>query len=254
MLLLTAYTPTATMLVTGYRFNLYLFGEKYMSIQTTTAQQAIQIRINYQRLKRLLDVVFTLLVLPLLCIVMVIVAVLIRLDSPGPIFFRQRRIGQNGVEFDLYKFRSMYINSDDTLHRRSIEQFMADQPLNDGSTPHLLYKRIKDPRVTRVGRFIRKTSIDEIPQFFNVLRGEMSLVGPRPPLPYEVEKYTPKDHLRLSGKPGLTGPWQVYARCQVPFSIMVEMDIAYLQEQSLWQDIKLIFLTIPVMILGRGGA
>lgn len=225
-----------------------------MSVQSASAQQAIHIRSGYQRSKRLLDVVFTLLISPLLCIVIAIVAVLIRLDSEGPIIFRQRRIGQNGAEFDLYKFRSMYVNSDDILHRQSIERFMADQPLNDAcSTPHLQYKRIEDPRVTRVGRFIRKTSIDELPQFFNVLRGEMSLVGPRPPLPYEVKKYSPTDHLRLCGKPGLTGPWQVYARCQVSFSTMVGMDIAYLQQQSLWRDIKLIFLTIPVMILGRGG-
>ncbi len=201
-----------------------------MSVQSAPAQQAIHIRNGYQRSKRLLDVVFTLFISPLLCIVMAIVAVLIRLDSEGPIFFRQRRIGQNGEEFDLYKFRSMYVNSDDILHRQSIEQFMANQPLNDAcSTPHLQYKRVKDPRVTRVGRFIRKT-------------------------PYEVKKYSPKDHLRLCGKPGLTGPWQVYARCQVSFSTMVGMDIAYLQQQSLWWDIKLIFLTIPVMILGRGGA
>lgn len=110
-----------------------------------------------------------------------------------------------------------------------------------------------DPRVTRVGRFIRKFSIDELPQFINVLRGEMTLVGPRPPLPYEVEEYNSQDMIRLLGKPGLTGTWQVYGRSRVPFKKMVEMDIEYLREQSILQDLKLIVLTLPVMLRGRGG-
>ena len=116
------------------------------------------------------------------------------------------------------------------------------------------YKMGEDPRVTRVGKFIRKTSLDELPQFWNVLQGHMSLVGPRPPVPYEVELYTSHDLLRLSGKPGLTGPWQVYGRSKVSFQEMIDMDIAYLQRQSFWEDIKLIALTVPVMLLGRGGA
>jgi len=185
---------------------------------------------------------------------MAVVAVAIRLDSKGPIFFRQKRVGQNGVEFDIFKFRSMYDFCDDAPHRDAITQYIADLPLNESSgVAELQYKLVDDPRITRVGRFIRKTSIDELPQFLNVLCGEMTLVGPRPPLPYEVEQYSPRDWLRLSGKPGLTGPWQVYGRCCVPFSTMVEMDIAYLQQQSLWEDIKLIVLTVPVMIKGIGG-
>jgi lipopolysaccharide/colanic/teichoic acid biosynthesis glycosyltransferase len=115
------------------------------------------------------------------------------------------------------------------------------------------YKLANDPRVTRVGRFLRKFSIDELPQFINVLRGEMSLVGPRPPLPYEVEQYSLRDQLRLCGKPGLTGTWQVYGRSRVTFQEMVEMDIAYLHQQSIWQDLKFIALTVPVMLQGRGG-
>ena len=116
------------------------------------------------------------------------------------------------------------------------------------------YKLIDDPRVTRVGRFIRRTSIDELPQFINVLRGEMTLVGPRPPLKYEVEEYGPREWLRLSGKPGLTGIWQVYGRSRVSFEKMVEMDIEYLGQQSLLEDLKLIALTLPVMLKSRGGA
>ncbi len=152
----------------------------------------------------------------------------------------------------MLKFRSMYENCDDTLHRLAIQQYMEGQKLAEDATTS--YKRVDDPRVTRVGRFIRKASIDELPQFFNVLRGEMTLVGPRPPVAYEVEQYSSHDWLRLSSKPGLTGPWQVYGRSQVPFQSMVKMDIDYLTRQSLREDLKLIALTVPVMITGRGGA
>ncbi|GAC1380563.1 MAG: sugar transferase [Ktedonobacteraceae bacterium] len=209
---------------------------------------------GYLRTKRLLDVLFTLLILIPLFIVILIVAILIRLDSAGPIFFRQKRVGMNGVEFYMLKFRSMYIDSDDSTHREAIAKYINGQKLSDSTATNLHYKQVDDPRITRVGRFLRKTSIDELPQFFNVLRGEMTLVGPRPPLPYEVELYSAYDWLRLRGKPGLTGTWQVYGRSQVPFNSMVEMDILYLNRQSLLEDLKLIALTVPVMIQGRGGA
>ncbi len=225
-----------------------------MAIQSTFAVNTITIDASYRRAKRMLDVIFTLLIFLPLCIVTAIIAILIRLDSKGPIFFHQKRIGQNGVAFKMLKFRSMSHQCDDALHRQAIEKYMADQPLNDpGGQAKLSYKLVDDPRITRVGQFLRKTSLDELPQFFNVLRNEMSLVGPRPPLPYEVERYSGRDLLRLNGKPGLTGPWQVYGRCRVPFSTMVEMDIAYLQKQSLWEDLKLIALTVPVVIKGQGG-
>ena len=148
----------------------------------------------------------------------------------------------------------MYVNTDDSSHRQAIAKYMNGEKLSDDKTADLSYKLTDDPRVTRVGRWLRKTSIDELPQFFNVLRGEMSLVGPRPPLPYEVEMYSSYDRLRLAGKPGLTGIWQVYGRSRVTFQSMVEMDIEYLQQQSLWKDLKLIVLTIPVMFLAHGGA
>lgn len=225
-----------------------------MLIRSAATGEDVVLNKGYWRAKRLLDVVFTLLILLPLCLCIAILAVLICLDSNGPVFFRQRRVGMNGVEFDMFKLRSMYENSDDILHRQVIEQFIANQPLNNNTTTALRFKQVNDPRITRVGKFIRKASLDELPQFFNVLRGEMTLVGPRPPLPYEVELYSPHDRLRLCGKPGLTGPWQVYGRSQVPFQTMIEMDIAYLRQQSLWQDLKLIALTIPVMIKGYGGA
>jgi len=218
--------------------------------------QAIDIDPGYLRAKRLLDIVFTVLLLIPICIVIVIAAILIRLDSPGPIFYRQKRVGLHGAEFCLYKFRSMYVHSDDSVHRDAVVKYINGQEMNVGTAAAIefQFKLSDDPRVTRVGRFIRKTSIDELPQFFNVLRGEMTLVGPRPPLPYEVEFYTPYHWLRLSGKPGLTGIWQVSGRSRVDFQSMVEMDIEYLQHQSFWEDLKLIALTVPVMIQGRGGA
>ena len=225
-----------------------------MSVQTAVHQETISMNQSYQRTKRVLDIIFTLLILIPLCIVIVIVAVFIRLDSAGPIFFRQKRVGQNGVEFNILKFRSMYVNSDDSRHREAITKYMNGQTLGESTAGDLTYKVVDDPRVTRVGRFLRKTSIDELPQFFNVLRGEMTLVGPRPPLSYEVDLYSLRDMLRLSGKPGLTGPWQVYGRSRVSFQAMVEMDIAYLQRQALWEDLKLIAFTVHVMIQRSGGA
>lgn len=209
---------------------------------------------GYLRAKRVLDIVFTLLILLPLVLVIAIVALVIRLDSEGPIFFRQKRIGANGEEFTMFKFRSMHVDSNDAIHRQAVERYMQGEILNREDQPGSLYKLSADPRITRVGRFIRRTSIDELPQFFNVLRGEMSLVGPRPPLLYEVDLYSSHDWLRLSGKPGLTGTWQVYARSQVSFQKMVEMDIVYLEQQSLWLDMKLILLTPAIMVSGRGGA
>ena len=224
-----------------------------MAILSPPNHNTISLDPAYLRAKRLLDILFTLLILLPLCIVMAFVAVLIRIDSEGPIFFRQKRVGLNGIEFDMFKFRSMYVNSDDSAHREAIKQYINGTTLNGEVDTDNLYKLVDDPRVTRIGRFIRKTSIDELPQFFNVLRGEMTLVGPRPPLPYEVEVYSSCDWKRLSGKPGLTGTWQVYGRSRVPFQKMVEMDIDYLEQQSILQDLKLIALTLPVMLQGRGG-
>ncbi len=224
-----------------------------MAILSPPIQDVIQISSNYRFLKRTLDIVLTLLLFPLLLLVCLILAVAIRLDSKGPIFFKQKRAGQNGVEFDFVKFRSMYVDTDDSAHRNAIKHYMNGEALNGHTSTATLYKLADDPRVTKVGRFIRKTSLDEIPQFINVLRGEMSLVGPRPPLPYEVEGYSARDLLRLCGKPGLTGYWQVYGRSRVPFAEMVEMDTAYLQRQSILHDLKLIILTIPVMLFGSGG-
>jgi lipopolysaccharide/colanic/teichoic acid biosynthesis glycosyltransferase len=235
--------------VSAYRFK----GDGIMAVLAPSTQKTISINKGYLRVKRLIDIVFTLFILIPLLIVIIVFAVLIRIDSKGPIFFRQKRVGRKGVEFYMFKLRSMYVDSDDSAHRESIRQYMNGAELNGKVDSGNQYKLVDDPRITRVGRFIRKTSIDELPQFINVLRGEMTLVGPRPPLPYEVEEYGPRDWIRLSGRPGLTGKWQVYGRSRVPFKNMVEMDIEYLEQQSILQDLKLVALTLPVMLQGRGG-
>lgn len=225
-----------------------------MAVLSPPTGSTIRINPGYLRAKRLLDYVFTLLILLPLVVVIAIFAVLICIDSKGPVFFRQKRVGQNGVVFDMLKLRSMYVDSDDSIHRESIKQYMNGAALNGKVDADNQFKLVDDPRVTRVGRFMRKTSIDELPQFINVLQGKMTLVGPRPPLPYEVEEYGTREWIRLSGMPGLTGTWQVYGRSRVPFQQMVDMDIEYLGQQSLLQDLKLIALTLPVMLKGRGGA
>ncbi len=221
---------------------------------TTQLQIGLEFRPGYLRIKRWIDIFFTLLLLLPLGLVTLLVAFCIRLDSEGHIFFRQKRIGLNGKEFYMYKFRSMYEHSNDQTHREDIERYMSGEAISVASENGLSYKRVDDPRVTRVGKFLRKTSIDELPQFLNVLKGEMTLVGPRPPLMYEVERYSEYEQLRLSGKPGLTGPWQVYGRSRVPFYTMVEMDIRYLRQQSIREDLKLIAQTVLVMVQGVGGA
>ena len=222
-----------------------------MAVQTAP-MQTISMQISYLRAKRVFDIFFTLLLALPLLLVGALVALLIMLDSRGPIFFRQKRVGLNGKEFEMLKFRSMYVNQDNTTHYEAIKQYMNGEKLNgNGKFP---YKLAQDSRITRIGRFLRKTSLDEIPQFWNVLIGDMTLVGPRPPVPYEVELYSNVALLRLSGKPGLTGPWQVNGRSRVSFEKMVEMDITYLQQQSFWADVQFICLTIPVMVLARGGA
>ena len=223
-----------------------------MAIYSPPISEAIQIDTRYLFYKRILDIVLTLLLLPLLLPICLVIAVLIRLDSKGPILFKQRRVGWNGEEFYVLKFRSMYVDADEETHRQAVKLYMNGMALNNGTSGNT-HKLHDDPRVTRIGKLIRKLSVDELPQFINVLRGEMTLVGPRPPVPYEVENYSMRDRLRLCGKPGLTGLWQVYGRSRVPFAKMVELDIEYLQRQSIWLDLKLIVLTVPVMLSGRGG-
>jgi lipopolysaccharide/colanic/teichoic acid biosynthesis glycosyltransferase len=208
------------------------------------------------RLKRALDVVGALVGLVLLSPLMLLIALAVAITSPGPVIFRQVRLGQRGAPFFFYKFRSMYCDVDDRVHREYVTSLIKGdlEAVNQGDASKPLYKLICDPRVTPVGRIIRKTSLDELPQLFNVLRGNMSLVGPRPPVPYEVEKYQ-SWHLRriLEARPGITGLWQVEGRSKTSFDDMVRLDLRYIHSCCLALDLKILLKTIQV-VLDRDGA
>ena len=204
--------------------------------------------------KRSMDIAGSLAVLSLGFLVFLLIAIAIKLTSRGPVLYRQERLGQWGQKFGFLKFRSMYVNCDDGLHREYVKHFIANASgCHYAGTTQTQYKIVNDPRVTRVGRFLRKTSLDELPQLLNVLRGEMSLVGPRPPLPYEVESYRIWHRTRLlAAKPGITGLWQVQGRSQVKFDEMVRMDLKYAKTWSLWSDIKILLQTPRAAFSGIG--
>lgn len=188
--------------------------------------------------KRLLDIFGSLFGLIIFSPLFLIVAILIKIEDPkGSVLFKQKRVGKNGREFYMYKFRSMVTNAEELL----------DSLMHRNETTGPMFKIKDDPRVTRIGRFIRRTSIDELPQLWNVLKGEMSLVGPRPPLPREVRQYTDYHKQRLLVVPGCTGLWQVSGRSNVGFGKMVELDLKYISERNLWVDIRLIYKTIFVL-------
>lgn len=224
-----------------------------MASQATLLQRVRATEDRYFLVKRVVDFTLALTLFLLALPVMVLVAVLVALDSDGPMLYRQKRVGQDGVEFDLYKFRSMTHNADDAIHRVAVARFMRGERINDDPSVEM-QKIANDPRVTRIGKFIRKTSLDELPQLWNIVTGDMSLVGPRPPVPYEVTQYNPRAMQRLDGKPGLTGPWQVYGRGSVTFAQMIEMDVNYLQNRSIFYDLKLVVLTVPAVLKGRSVA
>lgn len=204
-------------------------------------------------LKRTIDFVSSSLGIIVLLPLFLLIAAIIKATSEGPIFFRQERIGQNGKRFLLLKFRSMHINSNDSIHQEYVKKLINGQVAGSAGDETTCYKIKNDPRVTAVGRFIRKTSIDELPQLLNVLKGEMSLVGPRPPIAYEVEEYDIWHRKRiLEMKPGITGLWQVVGRSKTTFDGMVRMDIVYIRNWSLWLDLKLIMKTPAVLLSGKG--
>lgn len=245
------------------------------------------IPLSYRLLKRSLDIVVSATVLMLLSPLLVLTFLVIKLTSKGPALFRQQRVGEGGRIFTMYKFRSMYQDSDHTLHQIAYAHFvqglggngkvdrqtlaLAEQaipslPVEETTSleiPRLSWirrrlhrlrplLRAEDPRITPIGALIRITSVDELPQLLNVLRGDMTLVGPRPPIPYEVRLYSPKHLRRLTVRPGVTGIWQVRGRNRVSFERMVDMDIEYIENRSLWLDMKLLLLTIPAVFAPRG--
>ena len=191
----------------------------------------------YEIIKRLIDIVCSFVGILALSPLFIVIAIIIKLTSKGPVFFSQKRVGKYGREFNMYKFRSMVVNAEE-LKEKLVAQ-------NEMSGP--MFKMKDDPRVTKVGKFIRKTSLDELPQLWNVLKGDMSLVGPRPSLPKEVAQFEDWMHRRLEVKPGLTCYWQVSGRNNIDFEDWMKLDIRYVKERNLWIDIKLIFKTVGVL-------
>ena len=208
-----------------------------INVNINSAVEKKEYRLIYSILKRVIDVVGALFGLIILSPILIIVGVLIKLESKGPIIFAQKRVGLNGKEFKMYKFRSMVANAEE------IKEKLKEK--NEMSGP--MFKMKNDPRITKVGKFIRKTSIDELPQLINVLKGDMSLVGPRPSLPNEVKEFVPWMLKRLEVKPGLTCYWQVMGRNNIDFENWMKLDIKYVNERSFWLDIKLIFKTFFVL-------
>ncbi|RYU57380.1 sugar transferase [Methylolobus aquaticus] len=194
-------------------------------------------------LKRALDIVVSGAGLVLLTPVFIGVAAAIRLESPGSVLFRQTRVGRWGQLFSMYKFRSMYIDAEARK-----QALLAANEMRGG----VIFKMKEDPRITRVGRLIRRASLDELPQLWNVFIGDMSLVGPRPPVPAEVDQYSLADRRRLEVIPGITCIWQISGRSDIPFEEQVQLDVHYIESQSLFADLRILLWTIPAVLLGKG--
>lgn len=218
----------------GLRLHLRLWRKRFLWRTVVAASHA---------LKRILDILGAAAGLALLSPFFALTALLIVLEDGSPALFRQIRVGRHGAPFRMYKFRSMYKDAETRLR-----DLQSANESSDGVT----FKMRRDPRITRVGKYIRKASIDELPQLWNVLRGEMSLVGPRPAIPAEVAQYTLEDRRRLAVKPGVTCFWQVSGRSSIPFKDQVRLDVAYIESQSLRLDVLLLLKTIPAVLSGRG--
>ena len=219
-------------------------------------------RAPYFALKRCIDIAGAAVLVILLSPVLIVIAILIKLETSGPVIFVQQRVGSRRCHrdgkvvwqiqnFPFYKFRSMYTDADQTLHAAYIRAFVRNQAEKSPDS-EACFKLANDRRITRVGRILRRTSLDELPQLLNVLKGEMSLVGPRPVPEYEVAEYKPHHWKRLAALPGITGFWQVRGRGQVCFEEMIQMDLEYVRSQSFWLDLKILMLTIPAVLLGKG--
>jgi lipopolysaccharide/colanic/teichoic acid biosynthesis glycosyltransferase len=208
---------------------------------------------------RALDVAVSAVLLLVLSPVFLVLTIAIRLDSSGRALYRQRRVGRNQEPFTVNKFRTMHSGAGHETHREFVIGLIAARELAPGETQAQrdesnFFKMANDTRVTRVGRFLRKSSLDELPQLWNVLRGDMSLVGPRPPIPYEVEHYPPHWFDRFAVKPGMTGLWQVNGRSELGLEEMIALDVEYARTRSLWLNVKVLARTVPVVFAGRGAA
>lgn len=228
---------------------------RYAAAQTPLGRWRLNLHFQSQRLawrwliagtqtaKRAFDAIFSLLFLVLLSPLFLFIALLVMLEDDGPLLFVQTRVGKHGREFKMYKFRSMCLDAEARL-----QELWAKNHHKEGVT----FKIKDDPRLTRVGKWLRKYSLDELPQFFNVLKGDMSLVGPRPPVPREVAAYSPEHRRRLWVTPGITCLWQIGGRSEIDFSGQVKLDVEYIENQSFWLDIKILAKTVPAVLSGRG--
>ncbi len=194
-------------------------------------------------LKRAFDILVSAMVLIVLSPLFLAIAVAVWVEDGGPMIFAQPRVGQYGRRFRMYKIRSMCLDAEERL-----QELLLKNQHKEGVT----FKLKDDPRITRVGKFLRKYSLDELPQFFNVLSGDMSLVGPRPPVPREVAKYTPADRRRLAVRPGITCIWQISGRSEIDFSGQVQLDVRYIETQSFWSDLRILLRTVPAVLSGKG--
>lgn len=205
--------------------------------------------------KRIIDIIGAMIGMILFSPLMLVIVLAVKITSPGPVLFKQRRVGYKGKYFTFLKFRSMFVDNEESLHQDYVKKLIQGEKdqINNGTNEDPFYKIIDDPRITPFGRFMRKTSLDELPQFFNVLKGEMSLVGPRPPIPYEVKEYQIWHFRRiLEVKPGITGLWQVSGRSRTTFDEMVRLDIKYAENWSLWLDLTILFKTVRAVFAAEG--
>lgn len=211
--------------------------------RTEGEESILQIRrVVYEGLKRFSDLILSALALIVLSPLLLLVAAAIKLDSKGPAIYSQVRVGKNGKRFPMYKFRSMVFDAEERLNDLRL--------LNEKDGP--VFKIARDPRITKVGWILRRTSMDELPQLINIVKGDMSIVGPRPPLLDETAQYTPEQMHRLDVKPGLTCYWQISGRSDLSFEEWMRLDFKYIRERSLWTDLKIIFRTVPAVLIGKG--
>jgi len=213
-----------------------------------TLKKVIQTLTTYVWWENIFDRAFALLALVILSPFLAIITISIRIDTPGNPLFRQERVGKDGRRFILYKFRSMYVDNDDSQYKAMLRQYVAE-----GITSNLveIHNLVNNPRVTKVGAVLRKTNLDELPQLFNIIKGDMAIVGPRPDIPFAVEMYQERHRKRFIVKPGLTGLWQVSGRRNMSFEDMVALDIDYITKQSLLLDVKICLLTLVVAMKER---
>ena len=216
------------------------YGNKRRSVRLQAWR--LTVRSSYA-MKRTIDVCGSLVGMILLSPVLLGIALAVKLTSPGPVIFAQVRVGRYGRHFRFYKFRSMYVDAEERK-----KELLAKNESKDG----VIFKMKDDPRITKVGRFLRRTSLDELPQLWNVFIGDMSLVGPRPPVPKEVQEYTLEDRKRLDVIPGITCLWQIKGRSEIPFHEQVRLDKEYILAPGFWKDVKILLKTIPAIIGGKG--